>query len=106
MINILNKTTEKIELFYDIYNNVINNYNNKKLNYKILYNINNIFNNNIYEDIKNIVEEENINEKFYSIIKINIGILNKINKIKLTYEINKENKKVKLFDSEFVKNNI
>ena len=37
MINILNKTMEKIEHYYNINNYVVNNYSNNKLNYEILY---------------------------------------------------------------------
>jgi hypothetical protein len=47
IINILNRTMENMEYYYNIINDIINNYNNKKINFEILYNINNIYNNNI-----------------------------------------------------------
>ena len=105
MINILNKTMEKIEHYYNINNYVVNNYSNNKLNYEILYNIKNIFNNNVKKNIKNIINKDNINEKFKSINNIFFYISNKIDKMKINYEIDKDNKKVRLFGKNFVKNN-
>jgi hypothetical protein len=105
MINILNKTMENIEYYYNISNDIINNYNNKRINYEILYNIKNIYNKDIYEDINNIINENNINNKFKKINDIYDKMNNKyINKIKIKYKIDKE-EVIKIFGPEFVENN-
>jgi hypothetical protein len=67
MINILNKTIENLDYCYNINNDIFNNYNNKKINYEILYNINNINNNNILEDINDIINDSNLNQKLKKI---------------------------------------
>ena len=68
--NILNKTVENIDCYYNIINNMINNYDNKKLNYEIIYNLNNIYNNNIIEDINIILNENFLNDKVDKILSI------------------------------------
>ena len=83
MINILTKTTENLEFYYNISNEIINNYDNKKINFAKLNNINNIFNNNIIKDINYIIGENNIKNKFIKIYDIHDEMIKKdINNLK------------------------
>ena len=105
MINILNITIENLENYFNISDYIINNYDNKQVNYEILYNINNIYNNNLIDDIDYIINE-NYNNKFKKIFGMHEQMLSKdINKLKIYYKINKNEKKIKIFGKEFVENN-
>jgi len=106
MLNILITTIENIEYYYSILNDIINNYNKKKVNYEILYSINNIYNNNILKDIDDIINDNNINNKFKKIYDI-YDIMNKkyINKLKINYKIDKNKNRIRIFGYDFVKNN-
>ena len=105
-IDKLNKIIKNIEEYYNIINNIIEKYiNNKKRNYQILININNIINkNNIINNIKNI----NINNN-NDIIDIYNKIYNKIYNNNddniIIYKIDENKDKIKIFGSDFVKNN-
>ena len=70
--NVLNKILNKIELYYIINKGIINNYNCKRINYYILKNINEIKdnNNNIIQNLKSIVEENDLNKKFNYLMNI------------------------------------
>ena len=94
MIRRLNEYKENINNFYCIYNDVINNVDNKNRNYEILNNINEICNNDIINDIKRIVEENNNKNKFNLIFDISDKL-----------ELKDNDEKIKIFDSEFVNNN-
>ena len=87
--------------YYKLEEYIINSYNQKERNYEILYNIEKIINYNtiIINDINQINNENNIQNKF---IYIN-NIYNKINsnEIKLTVKIEKKdiNKKIYFLDN-------
>ena len=106
IIEKLNNLKENINNFYGIYTDIIQNVDNKNRNYELLNNIFEITNNDIIKDIKTIVEEKNIKNKFNLILEISdkIEIPNK-DEITLIYQINNDDKRIKLFDSEFIENN-
>ena len=106
IIEKLNNLKENINNFYGIYTDIIQNVDNKNRNYELLNNIFEITNNDIIKDIKTIVEEKNIKNKFNLILEISdkIEIPNK-DEITLIYKINNDDKRIKLFDSEFIENN-
>jgi len=100
IIEILNKVKENMNIYYNIYNNIINNYNYKNINYEILYNINefNKYNNIIIKDINNIINDNNINNKFNNILNIYNKMKNKnefYNKINYKFEKDPNNLKYK-----------
>ena len=106
IIKRLNQYKESINDFYTIYNDIINNVENKNRNYEILNNIIEINNNIIIKDIKNIIEEKDEKNKFNLILDISNKIGKKNNdEITLIYKINKNDKKIKIFDETFVNNN-
>ena len=100
-IKMFNEIKENIEEYYTIINGIINYYiKDGKRNYEILKNIKEIIgNNNIINEIKKI----NKNNKYNDIIEI----YNKMNKNDnaIIYKINDNNKKIRLFGKNFVKNN-
>ena len=61
-------------------------------------------NNNIIKEIKKINNENNIKNKIINIIDI-YNKMNEMNEINIIYKIKDNDKKVKIFGSEFVKNN-
>ena len=70
IINKLNMIIDNIEIYYKINKNIIDNINNKNRNYEILYNINNINNNDIQNNMKNIINEKDINIQFEKLMDI------------------------------------
>ena len=121
--NIIKEIINNFEIYLEINKNIIDNINNKNRNYESLSNIININNNNILNDIKNIINEKDINIQFnnimniYNLMTINnqINEINNItkkeNKIKnkneilIKYLIKKDDKKINIFGEDFVKNN-
>ena len=131
IINKLKDLTNIMKIYYDINNNILNNYQNKNVNYQILENINQIKNNEIYLKLNKINKMTKIKDKISSIIdlyeninsenkEIKIGDLaekkeilinnnkntnNKLNEMTIIYNIDKNKNKIRLFGSDFVKNN-
>ena len=108
MINILNKTMENIQHYYNIIYDIINinNDSNRKVNYEILYNISKIYDNNILEDLNDIINDDNINNKFKKIKNIYDKMTIKhIKSLNIEYKINKNQNIIRIFGSKFVKNN-
>ena len=115
MISLINNIKMNIKKYYILSENILNSYNMKNRNYQIFYNINNMNNNIILNDLKGIIEENDISNKFNKIFNLNNKIknneMNKIveefkykNEINLIYKT--ENKgKQNLFGKNFVKNN-
>ena len=101
IIQILNKVKENMNNYYKLEEYIINNYNQKEINYEILYNIDKIINYNdiIINDIKQINNEKNIQNKF-NYINNTYNNVNS-NEIKLTVNITKDNinKKVYFLDN-------
>ena len=79
---------------------------NKNRTYETLNNIIEISNNDIIQDLKSIIDEKDIKNKFNLILDITDkkGIINN-DEITLIYKIDKNIKSIKIFDSEFVNNN-
>jgi len=101
IINILKEVKENMNIYYKINEDMINIYNNKNRNYEILYNLNKIKENNIINELKNIICESSIKNKFNDIF--NIYCKMNINEINIIYKV--ENKKIKLFGENFVEIN-
>jgi len=98
IINILKNIKINIEKYYIINNDILNNYNNKSRNYKIfnnLNNINNVNNNIIIKEIREIINENNICNKFNRIYDLNEKINNKEVKIDRIEEKKIKNKEIK-----------
>ena len=72
IINLFNNVSENLEKYYSIYNNIINNIDLRKRNYEMIYNLNVINNDyDIFEDLKNLINNENLSNKFSKILEIN-----------------------------------
>ena len=70
IINKLNIVIKNFEIYLEINKNIIDNINNKNRNYELLSNIMNINNNDIHDDIKNIINEKDINIQLNNIMNI------------------------------------
>ena len=106
IIEKLNRYKENINNFYQIYTEVIHNVDFKNRNYEILNNINEILNNDVINDIKRIVEENNNKNKFNLILDISDKLeLTDDDEITLIYKRNINDERIKIFNSEFVNNN-
>ena len=70
----------------------------------MLFNINNINNNDIHNDIKNIINEKNIKKQYDKIMNI-YALMNEKDNITIIYKINEGDKEINIFGSFFVKNN-
>ena len=88
MIKKLNNINDCIEKYYEVNESTINNINN----------------NNISNDIKNIINEKDINIQFQNIIKI-YKSMNFNNEILIKYKIEKGDKEICIFGEKFGKNN-
>ena len=105
--NIMNNIMDNINIYYNIYNNIIDNYKKKRKNYEILQNINefNNYNKIIIKDIKEIINDKDINNKLKNIINI-YNKINKIEEIKYydnyiigEFEIKENNKEIRIINS-------
>ena len=114
IIKILNKIINNMNILYEINNNMIKNYDNENKNYEILKNIKEIRNNiKLDDDINNIINENNIINKFNKIMDLyykmnnieNTNINEDLNEIIIKYNINKNDEKIKIFGEKFVENN-
>ena len=106
IVNKLNNVIYNIEMYYNIGNNLLNNLNKKNENYQLLINLNNInkYNKNIIEDIDQIIDENNFENKFKYINEIYEKMLAKEEMV-IKYKIEKEVGKIRLFGDKFVENN-
>ena len=115
IVDKFNKVIDNMEIYYKINSYIINQYEvkNRNRNYEILQNIKEINNNNILEEINKINNDKDINNKINNILNIYNKMMNKdITEINIIYDINKKNKdiekeedKINIFGSEFVKKN-
>ena len=91
---------KNLDIYYNIYENMINNYSKKNRNYPILQNINDINDSNkkFIEKISQIMNNENIIDKFNDIIDIYNQMINSDNaqykKEKISDNNIKEEKKI------------
>jgi surface protein len=104
MIKMLNEVKVNIDIFSDINLTILKNYDENNINYQIIQNINAIQNNNIIDDINEIYNDKNINNKLIYISNI-YSKIKELNEIIIRYKINENGEKIKLFDNEFIKKN-
>jgi len=106
IINKLQRIKYNIDIYIKINETLINNYNIKDRCYERFNNLNNIskYNKKIIKDINNIINENNIYNKFNNIIKIYDRMYEQ--KFTIIYSINENDKKIKIFGKTFVENNI
>jgi len=103
--NKLNNLIEIVDKYYNIYYNIIDIYKKKKKNYEILQNINEFFSYNkiIIGDLKQIIDDKDINIKFKNMMnlynKINTNNDNTGNYIKGEMEIEENNKEIRIINS-------
>ena len=119
IINKLNELNDLINIYYEINNNLLNNYVKKNRNYQILENIKQIDDiDELYNNLNIINTIPDIKDKSYNLIKLydyinsnNKEILKnvfsniKLNEMTIIYNIEKNKNKIKIFGSDFVKNN-
>ena len=113
VIDILNRFSNALKVYYDINNKIINNYDVKSRNYQVLQNLKEIsLNNKIYQKLKNINEDkeiENITNKIinlYESLKYGKEIAKnkKTDEITIIYDASNKDK-IKIFNDRFVYNN-
>ena len=105
MIDRIKIVKENFEYYYEIIKNNLILLNEKKINYEILYNYNKIKNREIEEDMNYVIKTRDINENFRKVNDIYFKMTNKFQEI-ITINYKIENTPIiKLFGSEFVKNN-
>ena len=131
IINIFQETIKNFEILYDIEKNIIDNYNIKNINYEILNNIREIDNNEYFNDLDKIHDDnvrindileiyknfgrekylKDINKKIITTSEIkddnqkeNISGSNR-NEIYIKYKINDSSDTLKIFGNKFVENN-
>ena len=78
-----------MNIYYNIKKDLINNYDNKNRNYEIMHNLKEINNDNIFDEINKINNENIINNKIKDIINIYNEMAMKNNEIKIKLEIQK-----------------
>ena len=107
LIDKLNDILNNIQAIYNIYKNIIDNYTIYRRNYQILSTVNELFNNNIIDDLNNIINRKNIFDilNLYHKMNKNKDKDKDIQIWKIIYDINGE-KEINIFGSNFVKNNI
>ena len=108
IIEILNNIKENINLYYEINNTLLKNYEIQNKNYEILKNLKEIRNNIMINDIEELINENDIIKNFEILFDMNNKFQykkNSVDRIKLIYKINNFDKKIKIFDKVFVKNN-
>ena len=108
IINILNKVMQNMNVYYKIKNNMINNIENKNRNYEEIYNlVKNSNNDYILKDINKIINEISINNKFNNIMDLyeKMNYDERDNEITMIYKINKNENSIRIFGSKFVENN-
>ena len=106
IINRLLEFKKNINNYYQIFNDIIENMENKNRNYEILNNIIEISNNDVMKNIKYVAEEKKISKKAALILDITEKQGKIIDdELALIYKIGKNDKFIKILDSDFVKNN-
>ena len=131
-LNELKDLTNILQIYYEINNNIINNFVYKNINYQVLQNINQINDNEIYLKLNKINKMTKIKDQIYNIIdlyekinsenkeikfeafeenkvKLNNAINNpfnhNLNVVTIIYNIDKNKSKIRLFGTDFIKNN-
>ena len=104
IINMFNEFISNLEIYYEINNNILKNFNVNNKNYHTLVNMKylNDFNTIIINDINAITKQLISEQKFSILSEIYFKTLNGII---LKYYKNKNNKSIRIFGENFVKNN-
>ena len=112
IIEMLNKVIQGIELYYNIKNHIFNNFENNNRTYESLFNLINLMNineeDNTIQDMNEIINDDDICNKFNNIFKIYKKINFKSDnqdEIKIIYKINKNENSVHIFGKKFVDHN-
>ena len=105
----LNKIVNNFETYFYIVNNLFNDLNSQKYNYKNIINMASLNNSigDIQKDMNEIIyvfENLRINKSKKLIEDLNLK-QSIINELKIKYKVEKNEKKIKIFGDEFVKNN-
>ena len=105
LINRLKTVKGNFEYYYDINYNTLLLITEKKINYDILYNFNKIKNQDIENTIDNIIKIKDFNDAFQKLNETYYKMTSKFHET-ITINYKKENNPtIKIFGSEFVKNN-
>ena len=104
ILTVLNEVKNKMNIYYQINEDIINNYNENNINYETIYYLNQFQNNNnnFINEIKNLIECSGVKNKFNNIY----NFYNKMNidEIGIIYDV-KDLKEVRLFSKDFVEKN-
>ena len=92
IISKLNSVLENLEIYYKICEEILNNYNFKNKNYQSIQNINEIFSQDVVNDINSVIKENITTNKFYKIMKIYYKMNQEEPKEKDENELKYENK--------------
>ena len=106
----LNSIVNNFEIYYKINEEIINNYKSRERNYEILKNVNQISNSSIHiinklNDINNDNDIMDKLNKIFNIYKIMNTKEETNDEIVMKYHISKNDKKINIFGTEFVKKN-
>ena len=101
LTSMLNEVKNKINIYYQINEDIINNYKEKSTNYETLYYLSKFPNKNIIEDLEKVVNYNTVIDKFYDIFTLYKKMNN--DEITLIYKV-KDKKEVNLFNKGFVRN--
>ena len=108
IIDVCVKVVENCEILYNIKKEIYENIDDKYVNFQSINNQKFIYN-EIDKDIEDIFKENKLDYQFSKLLKIYDKIENKKefkDSITIKYKINKSDKQIKLFDIDFIKNNI
>ena len=104
IIELLNDIIKKMNIYFEINNNLVNNYEPQNKNFEILQNIKEIKNNILMKDIDEIINEKNIIYKFEKIMQITNNIDS--NEVIIRYKIlNDINNQMSYYPNSFISNN-
>ena len=104
IIELLSDVVKKMNIYYEINNNLVNNYEPQNKNFEILQNIKEIKNNILMKDIDEIINEKNIIYKFEKIMQITNNIDS--NEVIIRYKIlNDINNQMSDYPNSFISNN-
>ena len=108
IIDVCSKVLDSYEILYDIKKEIYDNIDDKYTNIQQLNN-QKFINNEIDEDIEDIIKEKNLDNQFSKMLKIYDKMETKKEfkeSITIKYKINKDDKQIKLFDIDFIENNL
>ena len=96
---------ENFEYYYKLNENIMIHLNERNVNYEILYNFNNINNSELENAINNVIKTNDVNEIFKRLNELYQKMTNKFQETLTIKYLTKNNPTIRIFGSEFVKNN-